>query len=207
MSPTKDSLVRRKRALAGVRREQILSAAFEVASRVGVANLTIRGVATEVGVSHALVLYHFGRKDDLLHGLLEWLIEATSVLELSEDISRFPRAIDRLHAQLQQEMVRISCQTRHVRLFFEYWAVGARDESIRTRISGEIERYRAAFLAITTELILAEPAAFPDVTAEGLAAVAVSWIQGCAVQATIDPEHFDADQYFMTVRGIIGRFA
>lgn len=197
----------RKRAPATVRREQILSAAFEVASRVGVANLTIREVAAEVGVSHALVLYHFGRRDELVYGLLECLIASTSALEVSEDIARFPRPIDRLHARLQHEMERIARQTRHVRLFFEYWALGARDESIRTRISGEIERHRATFLSITTELILADPAAFPDVTAEGLAAVAVSWIHGCAVQATIDPEHFDADQYFVTVRGMIERLA
>lgn len=195
-----------KRASAEVRREQILKAAFEVAAREGVTNLTVRAVAAEAEVSHALVLFHFGRKDELVHELLEWLIATTSVLEVTEDIARFPRAIDRLHALLQQEMERLSHQTRHVRLFFEYWALGARHESIRSRISGELERYRAAFQDITGELILAEPATFSGVTAEGLAAVAVSWIHGCAVQATIDPEHFDTDQYLAAVRGMIGQF-
>ena len=196
-----------KRASPEVRREQILQAAFEVAAREGVANLTVRAVAAEADVSHALVLFHFGRKDELTRELLEWLIATMSVLEVSEDIARFPRAIDRLHALLQQEMERLSRETRHVRLFFEYWALGAHHGSIRTRISGELERYRAAFQAITEELILAEPATFVGVTAEGLAAVAVSWIHGCAVQATIDPEHFDTDQYLAAVRGIIGRLA
>lgn len=196
-----------KRASGEVRREQILQAAFEVAAREGVANLTVRAVAVEAEISHALVLFHFGRKDELVHELLEWLIATTSVLEFSEDIARFPRAIDRLHALLQQEMERLSHQTRHVRLFFEYWALGARRESIRTRISGELERYRAAFQTITGELILAEPATFSGVTAEGLAAVAVSWIHGCAVQATIDPKHFDTDAYFAAVRGIIGQLS
>ena len=196
-----------KRVPAELRREQILQASFEVASREGVANLSVRTVAAEAGVSHALVLFHFGRKDVLVRELLEWLIAAASVLEVSEDIARFPRALDRLHALLQQEMARLACQTGHTRLFFEYWALGARDETIRARISGELERYRAAFQAVTDELILAEPATFMGVTAEGLAAVAVSWIQGCAVQAMIDPQHFDADQYLAAVRGIIGQIA
>lgn len=196
-----------RRASEELRREQILQAAFEVASRDGVAKLTVRAVAAEAEVSHTLVLFHFGRKDALIWELLEWLIAATSVFEVPEDIARFPRALDRLHGLLQQEMARLSHQTGHVRLFFEYWALGAQHESIRKRVSGELERYRAAFQEITAELIRAEPATFVGVTAEGLAAVAVSWIHGCAVQATIDPEHFDTDQYFGAVRGIIGRLA
>lgn len=194
-----------KRAPEEVRREQILVAAFEVAAREGVARLTVRAVAAEAEVSHALVLFHFRRKDELIRELLDWLIESSSALELSEDIARFPRALDRLHALLHHEMARLSRQTRHVRLFFEYWALGAQDESIRQRVSGELERYRAAFQEIAAELIRAEPATFAGVTAEGLAAVAVSWIHGCAVQATIDPRHFDTEQYLAAVRGIIGR--
>lgn len=196
-----------KRVSAEVRREQILQAAFDVAARDGVANLTVRSVAAEAGISHALVLFHFKRKNELVQELLEWLIGATSALELSDDIAHFPRAIDRLHALLQHEMERLSHQTKHVRLFFEYWALGTRDESIRLRISAELERYRSGFQAITGDLIQAEPETFSGITAEGLAAVAVSWIHGCAIQATIDPEHFDTGQYLAAVRGIVGQFA
>ncbi len=193
-----------KRATEGERREQILRAAFEVASREGIGSLTIRAVAAEAQVSHALVIFHFQRKERLVHELLDWLIEATSVLHVSEEVSRHPRALDRLHALLQQEIARLSHQPRHVRLFFDYWALGTRHEAIRTRIGTELARYRTAFRAIMAELLLAEPAAFPGATANGLAAVAVSWIQGCAVQAMIDPD-FDADEYLASVGGMVGR--
>ncbi|HYW13041.1 MAG TPA: TetR family transcriptional regulator [Longimicrobium sp.] len=193
-----------KRASEGERREQILRAAFEVASRDGIGSLTIRGVAAEAQVSHALVIFHFQRKERLVHELLDWLIEATSVLHVSEEVASHPRALDRLHALLQQEIARLSHQPRHVRLFFDYWALGTRHEVIRTRIGSEMERYRMAFRAIMAELLVAEPAAFPGATANGLAAVAVSWIQGCAVQAMIDP-NFDADEYLASVAGMVGR--
>ena len=39
--------------------------------------------------------------------------------------------------------------------------------------------------------------------AEGLAAVAVSWVNGCAVQAMIDPGHFDIEQYLAAVERIL----
>ncbi len=196
-----------KRASEAERREQILRGAFEVASREGIGSLTIRAVAAEAQVSHALVIFHFQRKERLVHALLDWLIQATSVLHVSEDVAAFPRALDRLHALLQQEMERLAHQPRHTRLFFDYWALGARHEEIRARISVEMQRYRAAFRAIMAELLLAEPAAFAGATADGMAAMAVSWIHGCAVQAMIDPEHFDTDEYLTAVRGIVGQLA
>ncbi|HSK19952.1 MAG TPA: TetR family transcriptional regulator C-terminal domain-containing protein [Longimicrobiales bacterium] len=189
-----------------VRRGQILQAAFDVAGRDGIGGLTVRAVAAEAGISHALVLFHFGRKERLVHGLLDWVIEATSVLHISEDIARFPHARDRLHALLEQEMTRLSHQPEQTRLFLEFWAMGAREERIRTRISAELERYRSAFREIMEELLLSEPAAFAGATADGLAAVAVSWIQGSAVQAMIDPQHFDTEEYLTAVRGMISRF-
>jgi AcrR family transcriptional regulator len=196
--------MRRKREPEEARREQILLAAFDVASRGGISGLTVRAVAAEAGISHALVLFHFGRKERLVHGLLEWVIGGTAVLHISEDIARFPHARDRLHALLQQEMSRLSHQPQHTRLFLEFWAMGAREEEIGTQISAELERYRSAFRAIMEELLGSEPAAFAGVTADGLAAVAVSWIHGCAVQAMIDPHHFDTDEYLTAVRGMIG---
>ncbi|HUH12240.1 MAG TPA: TetR family transcriptional regulator C-terminal domain-containing protein [Longimicrobiales bacterium] len=195
----------RKRQAEEVRRKQILGAAFEVASRDGIGGLTVRGVAAEAGISHALVLFHFGRKERLVRALLDWVIGGTTVLRISDDVARFPHARDRLHALLQQEMARLSHQPQQTRLFLEFWAMGARVEPIRTQISAELERYRSAFRAIMEELLLAEPAAFAGATADGLAAVAVSWIHGCAVQAMIDPYHFDTDEYLTAVRGMIGR--
>jgi len=194
-----------KRIPEEVRREQILQAAFEVACQEGIGGLTVRGVAAEAGVSHALVLFHFGRKNRMVRELLDWVIAHTAVLHISEDIARFPHARDRLHALLQQEMVRLSHQPEHTRLFLEYWALGARHEEIRTRIGAELERYRTAFRVIMEELLLLEPATFSGATADGLAAVAVSWIHGCAVQAMIDPGHFDTDEYLSAIRGMIGR--
>jgi TetR/AcrR family transcriptional repressor of bet genes len=186
------------------RREQILQAAFDVACRTGIGGLTVRGVAAEARISHALVLFHFSTKERLVHALLDWLIAGMSVLHISEDIASFPHARDRLHALLQQEMARLSHQPEHTRLFLEYWALGVRDASIRARISAELERYRAAFRSIMEELLESEPAGNRTASAESLAAVAVSWIHGCAVQAVIDPTEFDTDGYLTAVRGMIG---
>ncbi len=188
-----------------VRREQILGAAFEVAASQGIGGVTVRAVAAEAGLSHALVLFYFGRKDQLVLDLLDWLIATTSVLDVPEGIARLPRARDRLHALLEQEMSRLAREPQHTRLFYEYWALGARDEEIRVRVSSELERYRTAFRTIMAEFIEAEPATFAGVTADGLAAMGVSWIHGCAIQAMNDPAHFDTGEYLAAVRGTFGQ--
>src|SRR5688572_7991097 len=128
------------------RRRQLLEAAFAVACRDGIPGVTVRAVAAEAGVSHALVLFHFGQKSRLVDDLLDWLIENTAILRVSADVAHFPRVLDRLHALLQQEVERLAREPEHTRLFLEFWALGARRTALRTRIRAEIARYRAAFL-------------------------------------------------------------
>jgi TetR/AcrR family transcriptional regulator, transcriptional repressor of bet genes len=200
---TGERMAKPKRIPEQARREQILEAAFRVACRESIGRLTVRAVAAEAGISHALVLFHFGRKARLVHDLLGWVLDSTSVLHISEDIARFPHARDRLNALLEQEMTRQSHQPEYTRLFLEYWALGAHHEEIRTQIGAELERYREAFRAIMAELLAADPLLMPGVTADGMAAVAVSWIQGCAVQALIAPEMFDTDDYLAALRGMM----
>ena len=50
------------------RRKQILRAAFDVASRRGLASLTVRLVAAKAGLSTGLVLFHFESKEVADHG-------------------------------------------------------------------------------------------------------------------------------------------
>jgi TetR/AcrR family transcriptional repressor of bet genes len=190
-----------------VRREQILQAAFDVAAREGLGGVTVRAVAARAEVSHALVLFHFGRKEALLHALLERMIATAGVPRIPPEIERMPRALDRLHALLRQEMARMSQQADSTRLFFEYWALGARHPEIRRRIAEELERYRGAFRGIMEALVEAEPDTFAGATPDGLAAVAVGWVQGCAVQAMTDPDRFDMAAYLAAVRAIVGQLA
>jgi hypothetical protein len=71
----------------------------------------------------------------------------------------------------------------------------------------ELVRYRDAFRPMAAEVLRAEPDRFVSVTADGLAAVAVSFIKGCAVQSMIDPERFDIDEYLAATQGLVGQLA
>ena len=193
-----------QKASEAIRCEQILTAAYEVASRKGIDGLTVRAVAAKAKLSHGLVLFHFKRKDQLVNALLDRVLATTLKLHVPEDIARIPHALDRLRALLRQEMDRLSHEPRGIRLFFEYWARGTHHNATRVKISAALDSYRAVFRTTTEDILRTEPARFTGATSDGLAAVAVSLISGCAVQAMIDPDHFDINQYLAAVQGVIG---
>jgi AcrR family transcriptional regulator len=195
-----------RKASEALRRRQILKAAHHVALRQGIGGVTMRAVAARARLSHGLVLFHFKRKDQLVSALLDRVLATTLSLRVAEEVTLIRDPRERLRALLRQEVDRLSRDTRQVRLFLEYWALGTRHAVIQAKISAELEGYRAAFRALTEEVLRAEPARFAGVTPDGLAAVAVSFINGCAVQAMIDPDHFDVGEYLAAVQGILGRF-
>jgi AcrR family transcriptional regulator len=184
-----------QKASEAQRRDDIMRAAYDVAAKSGVESLTVRAVAARAAVSHGTVLFHFNRRDALVASLLDRVLDATAVL-------RVPAALDSLtpaklmRAVLRAEMERLSHDPRQFRLFLEYWAVGVRHAAIRRRVSAALDNYRAAFRTV------AEGASSD---AEGLAAVAVSFVHGCALQAVIDPKTFSVERHFdMAVRMLDG---
>lgn len=189
------------------RRKQILRAAFDVASRRGLAGLTVRLVAVRANLSPGLVLFHFTSKEQLINALLDYVLETTTVLHLTDDIVTIPGPLDRLLTLLAREMHRLSSEPRRIRLFFDFWAMGFAHPTVRSKMQAELDRYREAFRPMAEEVLAAEPERFAHVTAEGLAAVAVSFIKGCAVQSMIDPRNFDIDQFLTAAQALIGQLA
>ena len=195
------------RAAEEVRRAQIIKAAYAVAGSKGLDGLTVRAVARSAGISTGLVLFHFETKQQLVLALLDWLLETTTVLCITDDIARIPFPLDRLRALLRTEMNRLSSEPQRIRLFFDFWAKGIRHVKIRSKMRRELDRYREAFRPIAQEVLTSEPERFPQVSAGGLAAVAVSFIKGCAVQSMIDAQHFDIEEYLAATQGLVGQLA
>jgi len=196
-----------QKASEEARRMQILKAAYEVASRKGLDALTVRLVAHRAKLSTGLVLFHFKTKNQLVIALLDYVLETTTALQVTADIASIPVPLDRLLALLRREMNRMASEPRLIRLFFDFWAKGFTHALIRTKMQAELDRYREAFRPIAHEVLRAEPDRFAGVTPEGLAAVAVSFIKGCAVQSMIDPENFDIEEYLAATNGLLGQLA
>ena len=192
------------------RRKDILRAAYDVAARQGVEALTVRAVAERAALSHGTVLFHFNRRDQLVASLLDSVLDATTVLRVPPDVERLTSPAERLRVLLRTEMDRLSSDPRPFRLFLEYWALGVRNAVIRRKVGAALEGYRVAFRAIAES---APPqrstngrSARAKSTSDGIAAVAVSFIHGCALQAVIDPKGFSVRQHFDTAARMLENF-
>ena len=82
-------MTRRARRGVEVRREEILAATTELLDRIGLAATRVADVAEALGVSPALVFYHFGTKDALVAEAFAHAVE--------RDLSRLDAATDARH--------------------------------------------------------------------------------------------------------------
>jgi AcrR family transcriptional regulator len=191
------------KATEAVRREQILLAAYEVAAREGLEGTTILQVAAAANVSPGLVMFHFKSKRGLVLALLDWMLGTTTVLHVAPDIAQLSSPRERLVALLRQEMQRLASEPLRIRLTFDYWSAGIRDHEVRDRLREEFARYRGAFQPLAAAVLHELPSTHGQLTADGLAAVAVSFIKGCAVQSMIDPECFDIEHYLAAAETLL----
>lgn len=191
------------------RREALLRAAYLVAARHGLAGVTGRAVAAEAGVSSGLVFFHFKTRDALLAALLDWLLAHTLVAaELPDE--RVPRAAragspaERMLAIVRRDLEALPLASGRVELFFEYWVLGTRDPAIRQTIRLALERYRASFVPLARAVVHEAPWRYGGLeAAEGLATVAATFVEGCALRAVLDPAAFDAERAMATLAALL----
>jgi TetR/AcrR family transcriptional regulator, transcriptional repressor of bet genes len=191
------------RAPEDERRAAILRAAAKVAARERLTGFTVQQAAAEAGVSKGLVFFYFESKDALLVALLEWLLERTIVAELNEECRRMESPAERLLGVIRHDIVRLPAQRERVELFFDYWVMGTRHPEIQRMIRAALDRYRDALLPLAAEVIEDEPERFAGMSAEGLAGVAASFIEGCALQVVMDPERFSVEESLRTLRALV----
>jgi AcrR family transcriptional regulator len=170
-----------------LRREQIISAAYQLAQRGGLRAVTVRDVARKGGTSTGLVIFHFRTKERLVLALLDFVVAKTTTLTVGPAVEQITSPLDRLIALLRQEMERLSTESARNRLFFEFWNESMWNRAMRVRMQRDLDRYRAAFQPLAAEVIADDPERFAGIEAADLAAVAVSFIKGCAIQSIIEP--------------------
>jgi AcrR family transcriptional regulator len=192
-----------KKASEESRREQIVQAAFQVAAREGLEQLTIRLVATEAGLSTGLVFFHFKSKEALLLALLDWVLDSLfETWDVSEDLP----PTERLLAWLQLDLQDLSPDEQgrgRLKLFLSYWMLAAHDPTIAEHMKDALERSRQTLLPIVQAVIGSESARFRQVTPEGLVMVVIAITQGCSLQSLFSNYRIDTEQILTVIRAFL----
>ena len=118
----------RRRRTAELRREEILTATLEVVEREGLAATRVSDVASALGVSPALVFYHFSTKDALVAEAFAHAAER-DLARLEEIAASEDAPLDRL-----RRMLRLYGPTGPAagwQLWIDAWALAQREREIQ----------------------------------------------------------------------------
>jgi AcrR family transcriptional regulator len=161
------------------RRAELLRAAIEQIEARGVAAVRIADVASALGVSNALVLYHFSTKEKLVAAAFTFAAE-DDLAHLRKLLGRRTTALRRLRSAVRWYAP--TGQAKGWRLWIEGWAVALREPALQ-EVTRDLDRqWKAAITEVVTEGVAAGEFHCPDPHAAALRLTAL--LDGLAVQLT-----------------------
>jgi AcrR family transcriptional regulator len=184
-----------------LRREQIVRAGCDLATRHGLQTMTIRDVARVAETSTGLVIFHFGTKERLVLAMLDSVLEETVSLTAGPRVLEMVDPLARFVALIRQELSRVLENPRRNRLFLEFWTQGPSMRGVRTRMQRALDRYRDAFQPFIAAALLEYPERFAGVSIASLTTVVVSLIKGAALQSLIETR-VDVDGILMAAERV-----
>ncbi|WP_286250044.1 TetR/AcrR family transcriptional regulator [Streptomyces graminofaciens] len=171
--------MRRVRLSVAERREELLGAAVEQIEARGVAAVRIADVATALGVSNALVLYHFSTKEKLVAEAFAHAARQ-DLAQLRKLLGRRMSAVRRLRAAVRWYAP--TGQAKGWRLWIEGWAAALREPVLREVTRDLDKQWKAAIGEVIAEGVAAGEFVCPDPATAALRLTAL--LDGLAVQMT-----------------------
>ncbi|WP_230396252.1 TetR family transcriptional regulator C-terminal domain-containing protein [Streptomyces blattellae] len=161
------------------RREELLKAAIGQIEVRGVSAVRIADVATALGVSNALVIYHFSTKEKLVAAAFAHAAE-DDLAQLRRLLGRRTTALRRLRAAVRWYAP--TGQAKGWRLWIEGWAAALREPALREVARDLDMEWKAAIAEVIAEGVAAGQFHCPDPT--GAAFRLTALLDGLAVQMT-----------------------
>jgi AcrR family transcriptional regulator len=161
------------------RREELLRAAIGQIEARGVAAVRISDVASVLGVSNALVLYHFSTKEKLVAAAFAHAAE-DDLARLRELLGRRTTALRRLRAAVRWYAP--TGTAKGWRLWIEGWAAALREPALRDVARRLDRQWKAAIADVVADGVAAGEFRCPDPAATALRLTAL--LDGLAVQLT-----------------------
>ncbi|MEU5569067.1 TetR/AcrR family transcriptional regulator [Streptomyces coeruleorubidus] len=169
----------RVRLSVAERRGELLRAAVEQIEARGVTAVRIADVASALGVSNALVLYHFSTKERLVAAAFRHAAEA-DLAHLRRLLGRRTSALRRLRSAVRWYAP--TGQAKGWPLWIEGWAAALREPALR-EVTQDLDRqWKAALAEVIAEGVAGGEFHCPD--PQGTALRLTAFLDGLAVQLT-----------------------
>jgi AcrR family transcriptional regulator len=192
-------VTRRDRRSVEVRREEILTATVDLLDRVGLASIRVADVAAALGVSPALVFYHFGTKDSLVADAFAHAVDR-DLRRIDQATANGTDPTDRLRRVLR--LYGPTGAAAGWRLWIDAWALAQREPVIRKVLRRLDERWCAVLREVIEEGVAEGTFTCPD--PEATVARVSALIDGLSV-ATLVYRTVSREQLREWVGGAVAR--
>jgi AcrR family transcriptional regulator len=169
------------------RREEIIAAALRVASTKGLANTTVRDVATEMGTSSGLIHHYFASMDDVLAAAFE---EAAGA-----DLAKTETAMDARTGAGERLSTFFASYNRTEYGAFQMWLDAWAEASRRPALGATSRRFNVAWQRLIATTILAgiEEGTFVCNDPNAAAWRVLSLLDGLSLQLSAHPGVIEND--------------
>ena len=157
----------------GSTKAKILDAAFRRLVQEGYAALSMREIAKDAGVNHALINYHFRTKDQLVIAVLDQANR--QLLERQQHMYRGPGGFAEKWAQARR-FYDHDLASGFVRVQAELWAASLSNPGLREKFLPRIRAWKAVVLEGVREALATLEACGVELPAPLTAEVVATWI-------------------------------
>jgi TetR/AcrR family fatty acid metabolism transcriptional regulator len=178
--------------IINLRRSQLTKAAYNVVSKKGYYNFTIRDISKESGLSAGLVHYYFKNKQDLMLNLIREMNKNLKKY-LNNGLSHSEDPVEKLKIYITQAFELVKNEENYFYVVIDFFSQINRSERMRKANIRLIESYRNECARILQEGV--EKGVFKDIDIKYVTTVIISLIQGMIIQYVIDKDAFDYGEY------------
>src|SRR5438094_8181607 len=190
-------------ALAERRRMQLVRAGYAEILEKGIQYITLDGVVARAGSSKGGALHYFRTKDDLLFGVLHWLLgQVDRTLEDVAHSDASPRR--RLASELEVLFHSAEVNRKLYLVLFDYVSMSARSDRLRSLLESFFEGCRRRDVGIVEDGI--EHGHFRRVSPEDAAVTIRALVDGYCLQWLMGPNTVPVEVYRDRCRAVLGSY-
>ncbi len=189
--------------LADRRRDTLVRAGYAEILEKGIHGMTLDSVVARAGSSKGGALYYFPTKEDLLSGVLEWLLR-----QLNRTLDEVLRAQDSARGKLASELEVLfhsaDVNRKLYLVFFDFVALGTRQERFRSLLGSFFAACNRRDIEIV-ELGIREQQ-FRRVDPQAAAATIRALVDGYCLQWLLEPSAASIEAYRDRCRAVLGAY-
>ena len=189
--------------LADRRRDVLVRAGYMEILEKGIQGMTIDSVVARAGSSKGGALYYFPTKEDLLGGVLEWLLRQLN-RTLDEVFQAQDSARRKLVSELEVLFHSAEVNRKLYLVFFDFVALGTRQERFRVLLRSFLAACHQRDIAVV-ELGIRQQQ-FRRVDPQEAAATIRALVDGYCLQWLLGPSDVPIESYRDRCRAVLGAY-